>query len=115
MKTRIAVLQLLLTALCLSTDRIVVAQDTNFQFCPGPYALCAASICTPTGNTIKVNGSNSLFREADCTCPVFSGVSVADVNGGNMQGSCKPPSDDGVWSLYWIKLRLRFLKKLTDG
>ena len=105
MKTRTGFV-LLLTLLCLSTDMIVTGQaqnPTNFQFCPGAYALCAASICTPTGKTIKVNGSNTPFREADCLCPVFPGPSVADVNGGNMQGSCAPPSQGGIWSLYGLK------------
>ena len=106
MKTRVVVLQLLI-ALCVSTGRIAVAQDnSNFQPCTGPYALCAASTCTPTGNTIKVNGSNTKFPEADCLCPVFDGLSIADVNGGNMTGSCNPPSNGGVWSLYFPHLEI---------
>jgi len=107
MKTRAAFV-LLLTLLCLSAT-IGAAQDppdrnrTGFQFCTGKYALCAASTCTPTGNKIKVNGNNIPFDEADCLCPVLDGVSVADVNGGTMKGDCKPPSDNGVWSLYSLE------------
>jgi hypothetical protein len=31
------------------------------------------------------------FPEADCTYPIFYGVSLANLAGGNMQGSCNPP------------------------
>jgi hypothetical protein len=107
MKTRVAFV-LLLALLCLSA-MVVAAQDpdrnpTGFQFCIGRYALCAASTCTPTGKKIKVNGSNSMFEEADCNCPVLDGVSIADVKGGTMKGDCRPPSDNGVWSLYSIEM-----------
>src|SRR5215831_14148478 len=103
MKTRIGFV-LLLTVLCLSADTIVLAQAiTDFRFCPGRYALCAASICTPTGNTIKVNGSNQKFTEADCLCPVFTGFGIADVKAGTMQGSCAAPTQGGIWSLYSVQ------------
>jgi len=82
----------------------------NFQICDGAYALCAASTCTPTGGTIIVNvagGGIASFPEAACTCPVFFGPAIADPDGGNMQGSCKPPSGlGGVWSLYWPKTNI---------
>src|SRR5580693_247403 len=42
----------------------------NLQVCEGKYALCAASICTPTEGTIAVNvagGGTALFPEAACT------------------------------------------------
>ena len=70
------------------------------------YALCAASTCTPTGGKIKVNkaqGGTGEFDEAACTCPIFEGPAIADVNGGNMKGSCNPPGPGQVWSLYWPK------------
>ena len=103
MKTRLGFV-LLLTLLCLSADTIVAAQQiTDFRFCPGRYALCAASICSPTGNTIKVNGSNQKFTEADCLCPVFTGFGIADVKAGTMQGSCLPPTQGGIWSLYSVQ------------
>jgi len=81
----------------------------NFQVCEGPYALCAASTCTPTGGTIAVNvagGGTASFPEAACTCPVFFGPAIADPDGGNMQGSCKPPGVGQVWSLYWPKTNI---------
>jgi hypothetical protein len=83
--------------------------EHDFQICHGNFALCAASTCTPTGNNIPVNvpseGTTRLFPEANCTCPVFSGFSVADVVGGNMKGSCETLSSDELWSLYALRLR----------
>jgi hypothetical protein len=74
----------------------------DFEFCNGDFALCAASTCTPTGGTIAVNTATGteLFPAAQCTCPVFSGSAIADLNGGNMHGSCAPPSRNGVWSIF---------------
>src|SRR5215468_10302235 len=66
-----------------SWTNTLAAQDQHdqhqFAFCPGNYALCSASTCTPTGNKIQVNGATQLFPEANCTCPVFSGVAIADL------------------------------------
>src|SRR5262249_10573060 len=70
--------------MCSATDRVARADDGGarpaaeheFRICHGYFALCAASICKPTGNKIKVNVSGdgtALFPEADCTCPIFSG------------------------------------------
>jgi len=71
------------------------------------FALCAASTCTPTGKRIAVNtprGGKRWFRESVCTCPVLNttatGPAIANVNGGNMQGSCAQPNVATVWSLY---------------
>ncbi len=75
----------------------------NYQFCSGYFALCAASTCKPTGKHIRVNvtsGGTAIFPEVECTCPVFSGSALGDVNGGNMQGSCIPPGPGQIWSLY---------------
>src|SRR5262245_35836609 len=74
----------------------------DFRFCVGDYALCAASTCPPTGGTIAVNTATGTanFPVAECTCPIFNGPAIADLNGGNMQGRCEPPPDNGVWSLY---------------
>jgi hypothetical protein len=92
---------------CTWTDRFAAAQDEhNFEICQGYFALCAASTCTPTGNKIRVNGTPVLFPEADCTCPIFSGNAIADVLGGNMNGSCEPPSPDGIWSLFSLMLEI---------
>jgi hypothetical protein len=78
----------------------------GYKICRGQYALCAASTCTPTGGQITVNvagGGTASFPEAVCTCPVYKGPAIADVNGGNMQGSCAAPGPSKVWSLYWPK------------
>jgi hypothetical protein len=87
----------------------------GFRLCPGEFALCAASICTPTGGMIEVKTATGTasFREAQCTCPIFPGPSIGDVSGGNIAqplgpGHCfEPPTivngvpvDDGIWSLY---------------
>jgi hypothetical protein len=77
----------------------------DYRICPGDFALCAASICTPDGNKIRVNvngtGKTRLFDEAVCTCPIFPGPGLGDVIAGNMRGSCSPPkSKDALWSLY---------------
>lgn len=88
--------------------RPAMAQSGHeFTFCSGYFALCAASTCRPTGRKIKVNvtgGGTAYFPEANCTCPIFSGEGIADLAGGNMQGSCKPPvardGTVGIWSYY---------------
>jgi hypothetical protein len=73
------------------------------RFCNGYFALCDASTCQSTGRTITVNvtgGGTANFSEADCVCPLVYGRAVADLNGGDMSGSCRPPAADQVWSLY---------------
>jgi hypothetical protein len=75
----------------------------DFTICVGDFALCAASTCTALpGVTIAVNTATGTapFPAAECTCPIFNGPALADLNGGNMQGSCDPPPNNGVWSLY---------------
>src|SRR5262245_24757901 len=75
----------------------------DFRIFVGDFALCAASTCTALpGETIAVNTATGTapFPAAQCTCPIFNGPALADLNGGNMQGSCDPPPNDGVWSLY---------------
>jgi hypothetical protein len=79
------------------------AEVYDFQFCRGYFALCAASTCTPTGGQITVRtatGGTATFPEADCTCPVILGPSIANLAGGNMQGSCEPPGPDTIWSTF---------------
>jgi len=58
---------------------------------------------------IEVNTATgpALFPEAMCTCPIFQGPAIADVEGGNMKGHCDPPTevngvhtDEGIWSWY---------------
>jgi hypothetical protein len=79
------------------------AEVYDFQICGGYFALCAASPCTPTGKQITVRtatGGTATFPAADCTCPVVLGPSIANLAGGNMQGSCKPPGPGQIWSTY---------------
>jgi hypothetical protein len=81
----------------------------GLQICTGPYALCAASTCTPVNSgTITVNTARGTasFPSATCTCPVFNGPAIADPNGGNMQGSCAAPGPGQVWSLYSLKTHI---------
>jgi hypothetical protein len=120
------VLSSLIGAILLAVAPQAMSQGTleGFRTCPGDFALCAASICTPTGGTIEVkceastpgcrlNGTAS-FHQAQCTCPIFPGPSIADVSGGNMgrplgPGNCTGPTivngmpvrrHEGIWSLY---------------
>jgi hypothetical protein len=79
------------------------AESYDFQICGGYFALCAASTCKPTGGQITVRtatGGTATFPEADCTCPVLLGPSIANLAGGNMQGSCEPPGPGQIWSTY---------------
>jgi len=42
-----------------------------------------------------------LFQiDLDHTCPVILGTSIANLSGGNMQGSCEPPGPGQLWSSY---------------
>jgi hypothetical protein len=78
------------------------AESYDFQICHGYFALCAASTCKPTGGQITVRtatGGTATFPEADCKCPVILGPSIANLAGGNMQGSCVPRPGQ-IWSTY---------------
>jgi hypothetical protein len=110
------VLSSLIGAILLAVPKVMSQGIVEgFRTCPGDFALCAASICTPTGGMIEVKtaGGTAFFHEAQCTCPIFPGPSIADVSGGNMglrpgPGRCTAPTivngrdvgDDGIWSLY---------------
>jgi hypothetical protein len=102
--SRLISLASLIGALVAVSSGMALAQSSSvpheFRICLGDFALCAASTCTPDGNKIKVNHTSKLFDESQCTCPIFTGPAIADVLGGNMKGSCKPPPDNGIWSLY---------------
>ena len=112
MKRYVLVVVALIGVVLLAAPRARAQGDVaGFQQCPGPFALCAASTCTPTGNKIAVNavGGPALFDEAVCTCPIFTSPGLADVKGGNMQGNCDPPTEvngqstaDGIWSWYTL-------------
>ena len=90
------------------------AEDTpgrnplDLTTCRGYFALCAASTCTPhPEQQIAVHtlipGHDANFPEADCTCPVILGPSLANLSGGNMQGSCEPPGPGQIWSSFQIR------------
>ncbi len=53
-------------------------------------------------NVINEDTENTTadFPEADCTCPILYGRATADVNGGQMSGTCTPPSPDEVWTIW---------------
>jgi hypothetical protein len=85
------------------------AEVYDFQICSGYFALCAASTCTPTGKQITVRvatGGTATFPEADCTCPILSGRSLANLAGGNMQGSCEAPGPDKIWSTFALRANI---------
>jgi hypothetical protein len=79
-------------------NALALAKRRGLTFCYGDYALCAAATCTPTGRKIKVKGKK--FPAASCECPILNGWNIADLSGGNMNGSCDPPPN-GVWSTYF--------------
>jgi len=72
----------------------------NLVLCPQDFALCAAATCEKTDGTITLNDGKT-YPAVSCTCPVLPGPAIADLNAGNMKGSCTPPPD-GVWSIYQI-------------
>lgn len=97
----------LIWTIVLGLPQVQAQQDEvlkhKFRTCPGEFALCAASTCTPlSGVQIAVNTATGTanFAAAECICPIFPGPGLADLNGGNMTGDCDPPSSDQVWSLY---------------
>jgi hypothetical protein len=73
----------------------------GLDMCVGDFALCAASTCTPTGNSMTIKGK--IYPEAVCECPVINGKALADIDGGNMQGSCDRVDETQVWSLFSYK------------
>ena len=97
---------LLLVALTLQSPVL----PTGVTTCSGEFALCAASTCTPVLDSqgqpkmiqVRVAGGGlASYPEMSCVCPVLKGkAAIADVNSGNMRGSCAAPSKNGVWSLY---------------
>ena len=97
---------LLLFALTLQSPP---APPPGVTTCSGEFALCAASTCTPVLDSqgkqkmiqVRVAGGGfASYPEMSCTCPILKGKAIADVNSGNMRGSCAAPSKNGVWSLY---------------
>ena len=91
------------------------APPTGVTTCSGEFALCAASTCTPVLDSqgqqkmiqVRVAGGGlASYPEMSCTCPILKGKAIADVNSGNMRGSCAAPSTNGVWSLYSFRQHL---------
>ena len=111
--TRLLGIALVCMAVGLHVNSAQAASKTSIELCGSKdvsykFALCAATTCTPTGKRIAVNtpqGGTRWFKEALCTCPVLDTLdtglpAIANVNGGNMQGSCARPNVATVWSLY---------------
>lgn len=79
------------------------APKARFGLCNQPFALCAASTGTLTGDFVKVksiNGATQIFPEVLVTCPVMQGYSIAGFNINQMGNSCKAPKGY-VYSLFW--------------
>jgi hypothetical protein len=93
---------------CSVAGRSAMAAEHQLRICKGYFALCAASLCKPTGGTIdvNVNGGTATFPAAQCTCPIFTGEAIADVAGGNMKGSCETTSTGKIWSLYSVRTNI---------
>jgi hypothetical protein len=72
---------------------LVVCKDTTF-------ALCASATCTPTGGFITGN-DGIRHPAAVCECPILVGNNIADLKGGNVDGSCEAP-EGFVYSTYEI-------------
>jgi hypothetical protein len=88
---------------------------TGLQECAGEFALCAASTCVKTGRQIEVKEdggkTTKKYPEVICTCPIITKEiafkngselkGIAAVNEGNMNGSCRVPAPDKIWSLFY--------------
>ena len=75
-----------------SKRQLTICHDTEF-------ALCAASTCVATGGFVK-NNQGKKYPAATCECPIVTGDNVADLNGGNMKGSCTSSNPDLVYSTF---------------
>ena len=69
--------------------QLTICQNTEF-------ALCAASTCVATGGMVK-NSQGKKYPAVSCECPIVVGDNIADLNGGNMKGSCT--SSDPISSI----------------
>ena len=72
--------------------QLTICQDTEF-------ALCAASTCVATGGIVK-NNQGKKYPAVTCECPIIVGNNVADLNGGNMKGSCTSSDPNLVYSTF---------------
>jgi hypothetical protein len=71
---------------------LTICHDTEF-------ALCAASTCVATGGFVT-NNQGKKYPAVSCECPIIVGDSVADLNGGNMKGSCTSSDPNVVYSTF---------------
>ena len=71
---------------------LTICHDTEF-------ALCAASTCVATGGTVKDN-QGTKHKAVSCECPIIVGDNIADLNGGNMKGSCTSSDPNVVYSTF---------------
>jgi len=102
---------------------LVPTNTSGYTTCQNnQFALCAGSICSPTGGKILVSNPDVIdpitgqpikvaFDEMVCKCPVigpgtsWDSTGLADVTGGNMNGSCAVPAPstkypNPIWSLF---------------
>ena len=96
-----ALIVTLASILLVGCSNLVAIQDEPaLTICNGPFALCAASTCEPTGKTMVTNDGKT-YPEMKCTCPVLNGASIADTSAGVMTGSCDVDyPEKQVWSLF---------------
>jgi len=90
----------------------------GFTLCAGEFALCASSVCKPTGKTITVKEdggkTTKQYPESICKCPVITPqiaeqnntalVGLAGLNEGNMKGSCRSPGTGKIWSYFSLEM-----------
>jgi len=91
-----------LLIVCSLISASLPAWAAEFTTCRGEFAFCGASPATPTGEliTVRTATGTAQFREAVAVCPIVTGTALADLNGGNMKGTCKAAPGE-VWSLFF--------------
>src|SRR5580658_5755856 len=72
--------------------QLTICQNTEF-------ALCAASTCVATGGFVK-NNQGKKYPAVSCECPIIMGDNVAELNDGNMKGSCTSSDPNVVYSAF---------------
>ena len=75
-----------------SHRQLTICQNTEF-------ALCAASTCVATGGIVRDN-QGMKHKAVSCECPIITGDNIADLNGGNMKGSCTSSDPTIVYSTF---------------
>jgi hypothetical protein len=73
-------------------QQLTICQDTEF-------ALCAASTCVATGGFVR-NNQGKKYPAVSCECPIIMGDNVAELNDGNMKGSCTSSDPNVVYSAF---------------